>query len=259
MSTADFYDRLSPFYHLIYADWEASVQRQAAQLDEIIRGFWGDRIETILDAACGIGTQALGLAGRGYHVTASDLSPQAIQRARQEAQKYGLQIDFSVGDMRTLAEYHPQKFDLVMACDNAIPHLLSDEEILGAFRQFFECTRPGGGVLITVRDYDREQKGGTQVKPYGVRVEAGKRYLVFQVWDFEGDQYEATMYFVEDDRISEPVTRVMHSQYYAVGSGKLIELMEQAGFAQVQRLDEAFFQPVIIAKKVISSRLLPIR
>lgn len=25
MSVADFYDRLAPFYHLIYEDWEASI------------------------------------------------------------------------------------------------------------------------------------------------------------------------------------------------------------------------------------------
>jgi hypothetical protein len=38
---------------------------------------------------------------------------------------------------------------------------------------------------------------------------------------------------------------MMRSTYYAVGIQKLITLMKQAGFEDVRRLDERFFQPVI--------------
>jgi hypothetical protein len=62
---ADFYDALAPHFHLIHPDWEASVTRQGEQLDGVIQEFVpGAR--TVLDCACGIGTQALGLAARGY-------------------------------------------------------------------------------------------------------------------------------------------------------------------------------------------------
>ena len=79
--TKGFYSELSDFYHLIYPDWEESVQRQAEALDATIREVWRGS-ETVLDVSCGIGTQSLGLASRGYKVTASDLSPGAIERAR---------------------------------------------------------------------------------------------------------------------------------------------------------------------------------
>src|SRR5215471_9239016 len=82
MTAEDFYDRLAPFYHLVYPDWEASVQRQAAALDGILRDRWGSECRAILDVACGIGTQALGLARLGYAVTGSDLSSAAVARAR---------------------------------------------------------------------------------------------------------------------------------------------------------------------------------
>ncbi|HEV8711229.1 MAG TPA: hypothetical protein VGX03_00160 [Candidatus Binatia bacterium] len=73
MATATFYDQLAPFYHLIYPDWEASVNQQTIALDSIIKEYWGERVESILDLACGIGTQALGLASLGYAVAASDV------------------------------------------------------------------------------------------------------------------------------------------------------------------------------------------
>ncbi len=87
---------------------------------------------------------------------------------------------------------------MVLACDNAVPHLLTDEDILTAFQALYTCVRPGGGCLITVRDYDREDRTGIQVKPYGLRIEGSTRYLLFQVWEFRGTLYELALYCIED-------------------------------------------------------------
>jgi SAM-dependent methyltransferase len=249
MTVATFYDQLAPFYHLIFPDWEASLQRQAAALDAILREQWGERKFTVLDVACGIGTQSLGLASLGHTVTGSDLSCAAVERARQEAARRSLAIEFSTADMRQLPAAYRERFDLVIACDNAVPHLLTDAEILTAFEQMFACARPGGGCLITVRDYDREERSGIQVKPYGIRVEDGVRYLVFQVWEFSGQTYDLAMYFVEDRGNPNCTTRVMRSRYYAIGTGRLLALMEQAGFSDVRRIDDRFYQPVLLGKK----------
>src|SRR5215510_6185422 len=104
--TQDLYENLTPFYHLVYQDWPKSIKRQATQLDTIIKEHWGDGIHTILDVACGIGTQALGLAQLNYQVVASDLSEAAVERAKQEAQNRGLDITFGVADMRRAYIHH---------------------------------------------------------------------------------------------------------------------------------------------------------
>lgn len=152
--TADFYSALAPVFHLVYPDWEASIERQASGLDTLIREQWGDASRKLLDVACGVGTQALGLAKLGYSVTASDIARTAVERARPEAEQRGLSIDFSVADMREVSSRQLRPFDVVIACDNAIPHLLSDADILAAFKQFFQCLRPGGGCVVSVRDYE---------------------------------------------------------------------------------------------------------
>jgi SAM-dependent methyltransferase len=245
-----FYDELAGLYHLIFPDWNASIERQAGQLASIIQERWGVRAQTILDVSCGIGTQALGLAARGFAVTASDLSAGAIARASVEAQHRGVSIDFSVCDMRAVHDHHGRQFDVVISCDNSVTHLLNDDDLLSALRQMHACTRPGGGCLLTVRDYDREERGTGLVKPYGVREEAGKRYVIFQVWDFRGPIYDLAMYFVADDRASsEIITRVMRTQYYAVGTDRLLALMRTAGFTRVERLDGRFYQPVLVGDR----------
>jgi hypothetical protein len=41
----------------------------------------------------------------------------------------------------------------------------------------------------------------------------------------------------------------MHSRYYAISSEKLMKLMHDAGFENVTRLDEGFYQPVYIGTR----------
>ena len=83
-----------------------------------------------------------------------------------------------------------------------------------------------------------------------MRKEGDKRYLIFQVWDFDGEQYDLAFYFVEDDLSSSQVkTRVMRSRYYAISIKRLLELMRQAGFKNVRRLDNAFYQPILVGTR----------
>jgi hypothetical protein len=60
--TAVYFESLAPWYRLSYADWDASVARRAKALDQVIRARAGAAARRVLDAACRIGTQALGLA-----------------------------------------------------------------------------------------------------------------------------------------------------------------------------------------------------
>ena len=247
-ATADFYDILAPFYHLIYPDWEKSIERQGAAIDRVIGELLPDA-ETLLDVSCGIGTQALGLAERGYRVSASDLSPAAVQRARREARARRLDMALSVADMRAAHGHPAAPFDVVLCGDNALPHLLSDGDIAEALRSFHRALRPGGLCLASVRDYEREDLSGTRLVPHGMRDADGARWLLWQVWEPRGRLYDFSLYLVEDRGRDQCRTRVVRSTYYAVGADRLVALMEEAGFAEVRRLDDRFFQPLIVGLK----------
>lgn len=248
-STTQYYDRLASYYKYIYADWEGSLQRQAEALDGVIRELVGPGAHRILDAACGIGTQSIGLAQLGYQVTASDISLGGLEQARAQATQRGLTIEFRIADMRELWETYRQQFDVVIACDNAVPHLLSDDDILDAFRQFYACTRPGGSCLISVRDYADIERSGQQLHPRQVHTTPTGRVVLFDVWDFEGDYYQMTTYIVEDNGTAMARTHVMRGRYYCVQLATLEALMTQAGFTQVRTLRDRFFQPLVVGKR----------
>src|SRR3954462_5268731 len=84
-SVRAFYDELAESYDLIYADWQGSMRRQAAALDRLIQEQHGPGPHAILDCACGIGTQAIGLALLGHTVHATDLSPNVVAPAPRGA------------------------------------------------------------------------------------------------------------------------------------------------------------------------------
>jgi SAM-dependent methyltransferase len=247
-STEAFYDDLAPFYHLIYPDWEASVAWQGEALDAVIRA---ERpgARTVLDVAAGIGTQSLGVAARGYAVTASDLSSGAVRRLRDEAARRGLAVDAKPADMRTVWDAHGGTFDVVLCADNALPHLLTDDDILHALREFRRCTAPGGICLVSVRDYDAIDLHAQRLHPHGLREADGARWILFQLWDPHPPLYDTTMYVVED-RAGDVCTHTMRATYYALPVPRLMELMREAGFTDVRRLpDGAFYQPLVVGRR----------
>lgn len=251
----DFYDQLAPLYHLIYPDWAASVALQGAQLDAVVQAGWPGA-KRVLDVSCGIGTQALGLAQRGYAVRASDLSPGAVARARLEAEARGLPLDTAVGDMRDAHALHGDGFDVVLSADNSVPHLPADADIVAALRQMWLCLRPGGGCVLTVRDYAQEPRGRHLVKHYGARLDGRRRHVLFQVWDFdspEATHYDFSFFVVEEDLDTRAVaTRVLRSRYYAVTTDHLLALMVEAGFVRTRRIDGAFYQPVLVGTRPLA-------
>ena len=244
--SSGFYDELAELQHLVYADWHASIERQGDAVAAIIRERWQPAVR-VLDAACGVGTQSLGLAARGFEVVGSDLATAALARARREAAARGLDITFLQADLRHLTAAHQGPFDVVLACDNAIPHLQTAEEILQAFRQMRSLLRPGGGCLISVRDYGAIDRRGTHMLPYGVRTTAEGRIAVFQLWDFvDSTRYDLRMCFVHD-LDGTPRAQVFRTRYHAILLPELEALLDEAGFEAVERISDRFFQPLLAA------------
>jgi SAM-dependent methyltransferase len=250
MSIKAFYDELAPLYHLVYEDWETSVARQGGALASLIAEYWGVDAHAVLDAALGIGTQALGLLARGFRVTGSDLSIGAVTRARREAVVRRLSLVSLVADFRALP-VRSAAFDVVLLCDNSLPHLDSEGDIRGALAECLRCVRRGGGCLISMRDYKSPPPTGTvEVRPYGERVWAGRRYYLRQVWTWRGPRYDLSFEITPADGTEAGAT-VLNTSYLAIPVEQVAELMRTVGFENVGRVDGRFFQPVLVGTRPV--------
>ena len=138
----------------------------------------------------------------------------------------------------------------MLSADNSIPHLLSDEAIREAFGNFRQCVRPGGLVILGVRDYSTEDRSSPRLVPYGFRSDGDDRFFVVQTRDWGGDFYDVGMYFIREARGPNPVTVTAGvSRYYAIAIDRLVSLLEESSFIEIQRLDGVLYRPVLVARR----------
>lgn len=194
-TTQQYYERLAEHYHRSVEDWDGALRRHGAALNNLLRRY-GVNGGAILDVACGIGTQSLGLALHGFQVTGLDASSAAVARARREAAALGVRADFHVGDMRRRSQSEHGKFDAVICCDNSLPHLLTDDDLRAALTRMLAACTAGGVVLVSVRDYDRHLLR----RPQATSPEVSADRIVFQHWDWLDKQvYRATLFIMSRD------------------------------------------------------------
>jgi SAM-dependent methyltransferase len=99
----------------------------------------------VLDLACGHGRIANRLADRGCRVTALDVTPLFLERARQDAERLGVEVEYVEGDMRSLP--WENEFDAIVSWFTSFGYF-SDEENRHVLREAAKAVRPGGSFLI---------------------------------------------------------------------------------------------------------------
>jgi SAM-dependent methyltransferase len=131
------YDSLAPFYERYTHDYEYDRWLSAIEAVLLEHGLRGRRL---LDVACGTGKSFMPMLERGYEVTACDISPAMVERARELV--VGSDANVLVADMRELPVLG--RFDLVTSLDDALNYLLTDDELRMAFEGVARNLRPGG-------------------------------------------------------------------------------------------------------------------
>jgi SAM-dependent methyltransferase len=249
--TDPFYDDMAAAYHLIFDDWNTAIERQQRVLSRLLPPPAAGG--TVLDCACGIGTQALGLARAGYAVEGTDLSQAAIERAWTEAAARQLDISFRVDDMRQLGTCPLGGYGVVLAFDNALPHLDSDEDLLVALGAMRDRLRPRGTLLLSLRDYGPlMQERPTMTSP-SLFWDGQRRRIVHQVWDWEDSRrYIVHLFITREVQAGRWATNHFQGRYRAVSPREIAGFAEQAGFQQVESLEPketGYYQPIVAATR----------
>ncbi len=245
-----FYEELADFYHLIFGDWESAIERQGKALSNLLTEQTGGNPLRILDCACGIGTQAIGLGLLGHRVTASDLSPAAVERARQEARRRSLAISFCVSDMTSLREVVESGFDAVIAMDNALSHL-SAAQLGQAAKAIASKLKPYGLFMASIRDYDTLMVEKPAIQQPAFHGAAGNRRIVHQVWDWvEETKYVVHLYLTIQ---SDQGWKAHHfvTEYRCLLRSELSQVLADAGFLKVRWLmpaESGYYQPIVLAR-----------
>jgi SAM-dependent methyltransferase len=102
----------------------------------------------VLDLCCGPGRHSLALAKRGIQVTAVDLSEFLLRKAKEEATKLNLEIEFVLDDMRHFVRN--DSFSMVLNMFTSFGYFDDKEDDLIALRNAYQSLKPEGAILIDI-------------------------------------------------------------------------------------------------------------
>lgn len=235
-----YYDALAGNYHLLYRDWTANLEREGMML----RHWFKDRgIVTVLDASCGTGMQAISLAQIGYRVLASDPSAGMIAQARKNAAAYDVadRISFLQASFLDIARMTDDvgALDAILTKGDAFPHLITDQEIEETLHGFHKLLRPGGTLLIGMRDFEpliTERPRFVPGRIHSPEDHAGEQIITFDIWDWdEGPPLIVTInYFIVRGEGDAYVTRRYPVRYRALTADEVQVVLLEAGFQEIE-------------------------
>ncbi|MBR6522232.1 MAG: class I SAM-dependent methyltransferase [Oscillospiraceae bacterium] len=248
--TQTFYDSLASQYDKLFLDWQSAVQEQAVILDRLFADNRYDKSAKILDCACGIGTQAIGLAMLGYDMTASDISEGELAEAKVRAAKNNAQLSIVNANFCALSDVFADRFDIVICMDNALPHMLTKPDLEAAVKSIVNQIADGGMFVASIRDYDALLADKPPYSPpYIHKTNEGQR-VSFQTWVWSGENYKLTQYIIDDEETLQ--VSKFDCEYRATRREELTELLLANGCSEVAWKfpeETGFYQPIVIAKK----------
>ncbi len=107
----------------------------------------------MLDAACGVGFDALSLHRRGFRVTATDASPAMAARARERLAAAGAAVPVTSCRWAELPDRFGPAFDAVLCTGNSLAHAPSTTARRAALRGFAGVLVAGGTLILDTQDW----------------------------------------------------------------------------------------------------------
>ena len=183
-------------------------------------------------------------------MTASDISDGELAEANKRAEKNGVNILFKHADFCSLSDVFSEKFDIVIAMDNALPHMLTIEALEAAVRSITDQIKAGGIFVASIRDYDSLLSTKPPYSPPYIHKTNNGQRVSFQTWVWSGDNYQLTQYIIDDEE-SLQISKFV-CEYRATRREELTNLLMSNGCRQVLWKfpeETGFYQPIVVAMK----------
>lgn len=111
--------------------------------------FTENKVQTVLDCACGTGHHLYMLSELGFDVYGSDFSDSMLEVAAKNLDKKGKNIPLCQCDFRYLEQAYTEKFDAIVCLTNSLPHLHSEKELIVALKSMKQRLNPNGLLVLT--------------------------------------------------------------------------------------------------------------
>jgi SAM-dependent methyltransferase len=175
LASRPFYGEYAWAYDILAA---RPVGRMCDGIEELLNARGVHVGARILDAGCGAGHFACELAHRGHQLCGLDLSVPMLAEARERVKNASVALPLVRGDILALP-FGRQSFDAVL-CRGVLNDLLDDASRAAALTACAGALRPGGTLLMDVREWDGSVRRKTREPVFEKTVSTPRGTLTFR-------------------------------------------------------------------------------
>lgn len=187
----------------------------------------------ILDAAMGIGCEAVFLAKQGFYVTGNEIDHELSRHANQLANQESVTLQFTNYDWRELRKHFgAAQFDLTLVLGNSLCLLRQKYSRLETAENLRAVCKAGGAVVVDERNFDYILRERKEILRGSFRYTGRMMYC--------GTSIRGRPVFIEDHHVRfayEDVcdgTTLGYLDMHPFRKGEIVELFFRAGFTKVE-------------------------
>lgn len=154
------YDALAEVYEWLISDAKLAPADFAASFGDVLSLLPSNA--RVLDCSCGTGQLAVGLAGLGMRVDATDASEAMVRRTAELAEEFNAPVRTVRSDWHELPDqFDDGTFDMVFCVGNSLHHAVGAAGRVAALESMSRLLRRGGRLVLTSRTWELVRARGS--------------------------------------------------------------------------------------------------
>lgn len=156
------YNVLAEVYEWLISDAKLAPADFAASFDDVLSLLPSNA--DVLDCSCGTGQLAVGLAGLGMQVVATDASEAMVRRTAELSEEFQASVRTVRADWQELPDHFDDAtFDMVFCVGNSLHHAEGATGRVAALKSMSRLLRPGGRLVLTSRTWELVRARGSRL------------------------------------------------------------------------------------------------
>jgi SAM-dependent methyltransferase len=156
------YNALAEVYEWLISDAKLAPAEFAASFDDVLSLLPSNA--HVLDCSCGTGQLAVGLAGLGMQVVATDASEAMVRRTAELSEEFRAPVRTVRADWQELPDhFDDDTFDMVFCVGNSLHHAVGARGRVAALESMSRLLRRGGRLVLTSRTWELVRAKGSRL------------------------------------------------------------------------------------------------
>lgn len=203
---------------------------------------------SILDCACGTGSDLIYFKSLGLDAYGSDLSDAMLVQSKRKVDHQKVQIPIIKADFCNLNDYYDSKFDVVVCLSNAINEIHDEAAVIQALTSMKSVLKAGGLVVLDQGQTDASMKNPPKYAPVANKRDFSRLFVL----DYPDNFMDVQVFdFIHTDKELD-----FKQSFFRISirlKDDWVRLLSKAGFSKVDYYGDWQFTPY---DKLSSQRLI---